>query len=137
MPKTIEEFMTFHNIKHDKKTARFFKAVHRTDSGYAADYNPSFHYAIGETIKNDCDPNTDDDCSYGIHIAHRAWALDFGRGWSDLAIIEVETDIDKIVMPTLTDGKVRTSEIKVLREVPLEECGVYGKIIAKRLKKEI
>lgn len=38
-------------------------------------------------------------------------------------------------MPTNTDGKVRTSKVKVLREVPLEECGVFGKIIAKRLNK--
>ena len=136
MPKCIEDFMNFYNIKHDKKKAKFFKAVHKDAHGYFSDYNREFRYQIGATIKEECDTNTGRNCSYGIHIAHRAWALDFGRDWSDLAIIEVETDIDKIIMPEMTDGKVRTSEITVLREVPLEECGIYGKIIAKRLKKE-
>ena len=136
MPKCIEDFMNFYNIKHDKKKAKFFKAVHKDAHGYFSDYNCEFRYQIGATIKEECDANTGRNCSYGIHIAHRAWALDFGRDWSDLAIIEVETDIDKIIMPEMTDGKVRTSEITVLREVPLEECGIYGKIIAKRLKKE-
>lgn len=31
-----------------------------------------------------------------------------------------------------TDGKLRTSKVKVLEEIPLEECGVYGKILAKK-----
>lgn len=43
-----------------------------------------------------------------------------------------ENKIKDIVLPTNTNGKVRTSEVKVLREVPLEECGVFGKILAKR-----
>lgn len=30
------------------------------------------------------------------------------------------------------DGKVRTSELKVLREIPLEECGLLGEFLAKR-----
>ena len=136
MPKCIEDFMNFYDIKHDKKKAKFFKAVHKDAHGYFSDYNTDFRYVIGATIKENCDTNTGRNCSFGIHIAHRAWALDYGRNWSDLAIIEVETDIDKIVLPEMTDGKVRTSEITVLREVPLEECGVFGKILAKRLKKE-
>ena len=49
-----------------------------------------------------------------------------------IGTIECEVKIDDIVMPTNTDGKVRTSKIKVIREVPLEECGVYGKILAKK-----
>lgn len=50
----------------------------------------------------------------------------------DLAIIEVETKINDVVLPRNADGKVRTSEVKVLREVPLQECSVFGKILAKR-----
>lgn len=34
-----------------------------------------------------------------------------------------------------SDGKIRTSELRVLREVPLEELGAYGKIVAKKRKK--
>ena len=57
--------------------------------------------------------------------------MDFGRDFENLAILEVEVPINKIVVPENTTGKVRTSEIKVLREIPLEECGVYGKILSK------
>ena len=136
MPRNIEEFMSFYGIKHDKKKAIFFKAVHHTEKGYISDHDPDFMYPIGEVVKNECDPRVYDDCSYGIHIAHRSWCLDFGRNWSDLAIIEVETDIDKIVLPNGSTGKVRTSEVKVLREIPLEECGVFGKILSKRTKED-
>lgn len=82
--------------------------------------------------KEDCDPDVTDACSNGIHISHLNWALNFGRSWADMAIIEVETKIDDIVLPEGSDGKVRTSCVKVLREVPLEECGVFGKILTKR-----
>ena len=133
MPKTIAEFMSFYGIKHDKNKAVFFKAVHRFEEGYVSDYDQTFKYQIGEIIHENCDPDIGEDCSYGIHIAHLTWCLDFGRDWSNLAIIAVETDISKIVLPINTNGKVRTSEIKVLHEVPLETCGIFGKILAKRL----
>ena len=132
MPKSIHEFMDFYGVKHDKKKAVFYKAVHKIDGAYQSDHNGQFTYAIGETKHEKCDANTDIACSHGLHIAHLGWALNFGSNWDDLAILEVETDIDKIVMPTDTDGKVRTSELTVLREVPLSECGVYGKILANR-----
>ncbi|HWS31020.1 MAG TPA: hypothetical protein VN512_13020 [Clostridia bacterium] len=132
MPKTIHEFMDFYGIKHNKKTATFFKAVMKDGDLYRSSYKNAFTYSIGETKIEYCDPDVSVECGSGLHIAHLAWALDFGRDWSNLAILEVETDIDKIILPTGTDGKVRTSELKVLREVPLDECGVYGKILAKR-----
>jgi hypothetical protein len=149
-PKTIHEYLDFFGIKHDKKTAVLYKAVHKildetaelyadqqmldgiSQYKYCSDRDADFQYCIGETIRENCNPDTNEDCSYGIYIAHLAWALDFGNGWSDLAILEVEADIDKIVLPKCGNGKVRTSEVKVLREIPLEECGVYGKILARR-----
>ncbi len=132
MPKNIHEFMVFYGIKHTKKTATFYKAVHKDESGYYSNHNSDFRYDIGKTVVENCDTNIEQTCGMGIHIAHLNWALDFGRNWSDLAILEVKTDIADIVMPNDTDGKVRTSKIKVIREIPLEECGVYGKILAKR-----
>ena len=133
MPKTIAEFMSFYGIKHDKKRAIFYKAVHHTETGYEADGDRNFIYEIGGVTQNDCDPDVYKACSYGIHIAHLAWALSWGHNWHDLAILEVETDIDDVVLPVHSNGKVRTSKVKVLREVPLEECGVYGKILARRV----
>ena len=134
MPKNIEEYMSFYGIKHDKKKAIFFKAVHSTKEGYVSDYDSRVKYTIGESISIDCDSDVYEECSYGIHIAHLNWCLDFGRNWENLAIIEVEVDIKNIVLPLTSNGKVRTSKIKVLREVPLTECGVYGRILAKRTK---
>ena len=60
-------------------------------------------------------------------MAHLNWALNYGADWDNLAILEVETRLSDIVLPDDSDGKVRTSQVKVLREVPLEECGTYGK----------
>ncbi|MGN0686805.1 MAG: hypothetical protein ACI4KA_01710, partial [Oscillospiraceae bacterium] len=132
MPKNIHDFMDFYGIKHTDKTAIFYKAVRKSEEGYYySDQNNSFHYNAGETVTEKCDPDPARECSHGIHIAHLDWALRFGSHWNNLAILEVETDISDIVMPNDTDGKVRTSKVRVIREVPLEECGVYGKILAK------
>jgi len=132
MPKTIHEFMDFYGIAHNKTTAKFFKAVHKSDNVYFSDYNNSFKYSIGSDVSEKCDKDTSETCSYGIHISHRDWALKFGESWSDMAILEMEVKIKDVVLPEQTDGKVRTNKAKVLREVPLEECGLYGKMIAKR-----
>ena len=133
MPKTINEFMEFYGIKHTKTKAIFYKAVRKDENGiYHSDYDEEFTYEIGKTKTELCDINELETCSFGINISHLNWALDFGRTWSNLAILEVETKISDITMPTNTDGKVRTGKVKVLREVPLEECGTFGKILAKR-----
>ncbi len=134
MPKTIHEFMDFYGIKHTETKATFYKAVRKTEDGiFYADYNSDFTYEIGE-YKSEPNIDTDvtEECGSGINIAHLAWALDFGRDWDNLAIIEVETEIADIILPEDSTGKVRTSKVKVIREVPLEECGIMGKIIARK-----
>ena len=132
MPKNIKEFMNYYGIKHTKTKAIFYKAVRKINNEYCADRDNDFKYEIGKTKEEKCDTDINNTCSYGINISHLNWALNFGKDWDKLAIIEVETKISDIVMPIDTDGKVRTSKVKVLREVPLEECGLYGKILAKR-----
>ena len=132
MPKSVIEFLDFYGIRHTKTKAIMYKAVRKTNNGYVSDYDNSFCYEIGKIKKETCDNNVFNVCSNGIHIAHLNWALSFGRDWKDLAILEVESKISDIVLPVESDGKVRTCQIKVLRELPLEECGLYGKIIARR-----
>ena len=133
MPKNIEEFMNFYGIKHDKTTAVFYKAVHKVESEYLSDYDSDFKYTLGDKVAEpDCSNDTHENCCEGIHISHLAWALNFGRNWSNLAILEVEVKIKDIIMPIITDGKIRVPEAKVLREVPLSECGLYGKILERR-----
>ena len=134
MPKSIHEFLDFYGVKHNKRTATMYKAVHKIDGRYFSHQISTFEYVVGEQKKENCDKNTAQDCSHGIHISHLAWELGFGGDWKYMAILELETEIDNIVLPVNSDGKVRTSEAKVLREVPLEECGLFGKILAKRRK---
>lgn len=137
MPKTIDEYCSFYDIKHDKKKGVFFKCVHKRNGRYYSDHDCDFEYIVGEQAKADrLTDNPNDDCGHGIHMAHKAWVLDFGRNWNDLAILEVEAELDKIILPTDCSGKVRCAEVKVVREVPLEECGLYGKILSKRNKEE-
>ncbi len=135
MPKTIEEYCSFYGIEHDKKKGKFFKCVHKKEDTFFSGYDKNFVYKIGEkAVADKLDPDPREDCGHGIHIAHLAWVLDYGNNWDDLAILEVEAELDKIVLPDGCPGKIRCNEVKVIREVPLEECGIYGKILAKRQK---
>lgn len=130
--RTLQDFMDYHNIKHGKKYATFYKAVHKHGNDYISDYDMSFQYKIGETVTGDCDPNIYMQCSNGLHIASLNWALEYGREWYDLAIIEVKVNMDDIVLPEYSTGKVRTGKLKVIREVPLEECGPTGVVFSKK-----
>ena len=135
-PKNTNEYIDFYGVKHTKTQATLYKAVHKIDGRYVSDYDKSFTYEIGKIIKTEVDPDTSKICGRGIHLSHLNWALTFGSKWDDLAILEVAARIDDIVCPKNTDGKVRTSRVKVIREVPLGECSVYGKILANRRKQQ-
>ena len=133
MPKTIQEYCDFYGLEHNKKTGKFYKCVHKVKERYFSDHTGSFEYVIGEKATPDSfDVDVREDCGHGIHVAHLNWVLDYGRTWSDLAIIEVEAKLKDIVVPKSGLGKVRCKEVTVLREVPLEDCGLFGKILAKR-----
>ena len=131
---SIDEYIDFYGLDATDTTVKLYKAVHFYDGKYHADYNDAFTYTIGETVK----PNngfSDDatlSCGAGIHLAHKAWAVNYGAGWPDFAILECECEKADVLVPLYSDGKVRARKAKVLREVPLEECGLYGKILAKR-----
>ena len=136
-PKTIAEYLEHHQIENDGVKAKLFKAVHKVDWRCVSDKNNAFEYRIGETaIADKLDTDPDEECGHGIHMAHKAWCLNYGRAWQDLAILEVEVDIAGIVLPRNCAGKVRAASVKVLREVPLEECGLFGKMLAKKRKEE-
>ena len=139
MPKTIREYCRFYGIEIDGNTGKFYKSVHKDKKNgrFFSDHNHGFQYVIGETaIPDSFDASPKNECGKGIHIAHLNWALDFGRGWNDLAILEVEAKLDDIIVPDNGNGKVRCKEAKIIREIPLEECGLYGKILAKQRKEK-
>ena len=73
-----------------------------------------------------------EDCGQGIHMTTLGWSAVYGRDWGDIALLELEADADEIVVPLYETGKVRAPKALVIREVPLEEAGIMGKILAKR-----
>ena len=103
-----------------KKTI-LYKAVHKVNGEYLSDYSRNVKYIVGEIKEEKNDPSNDKSCSYGIHLSHFSGALSFGNYWDDMAILECETDIKDIVVSKDCNGKVRTSKIKVLRELTKDE----------------
>lgn len=131
-PKTPEEYAESYGLTCSDGYMRLFKAVRKYGNRYLSDRDSHFEYFIGKTIDADwLDTSRFNCCGKGIHAAHLAWCLDYGRGWSNLAILEIEMPMETMVVP-VEAGKVRADHCRVIREVPLEECGIYGKILAKR-----
>ena len=131
-PKNVHEYMDFYGLPHTKKYGTFYKAVRKVDGKYISDYDCNFEYGVGKTAKSEyLDTDVSKLYGKGIHVAYLQWVLDFGKNWGDLAILEVKAKLDNVIVP-LNAGKVRVDEVKVIREVPLEECGLYGKILANR-----
>ena len=132
-PCSIDEYVDFYGIENSNGKAKLFKAVRKRDGLYRSDWDSDFMYTIGKSVVADgfcTDPN--EDCGNGIHMAYLSWCLAYGSCWPDLAILEVEVDMNTVVVPKYGSGKVRAPSCKVIREVPLEECGLYGKILARR-----
>ncbi len=132
-PRTIGEYADFYGIENSNGKAQLFKAVRKRDGVYCSDWDADFVYTIGESVVADgfcTDPN--EDCGHGIHMAYLDWCLAYGSSWPNLAILEVEVDMSTVVVPKYGSGKVRAPSCRVIREVPLEECGLYGKVLAKR-----
>ena len=152
-PRTPKEYVDFYGFEYDPETntAKFYKAVHAHKTLQANVYanneiiatypfyyeyfanHDGMPYIIGETVEPDSfDNNPEEDCGHGIHMAYKEWAVAFGAAWPDLAILELEANLDEIVVPISGRGKIRAARAKVIREVPLEECGLQGKLIARR-----
>lgn len=131
-PETLKEIFDLYGILYDFKKAIFYKSVHKIDGEFISDYDRNFKYKIGSIVECPCDSDDTEFDSFGINICNLDAAFDYGKYWKDFAIIEVETDIDNIVFHKLNGCKVRTSKVKVIREIPLDECGIYGKILARK-----
>ena len=113
-----------------------YKAVHKRDTEYVSDWDASFFYEIGEmAVATGFTADPKEDCGEGIHMATASWACAYAQSWDDIALLELEADAAEIVVPLYETGKVRAPKAKVLREVPLEEAGLLGKMIAKRLNR--
>ena len=132
-PDNITDWASANGITITDGKIRLYKAVHKRDGKYVADWDDDFIYTIGAVAEADgftTDPA--EDCGQGIHMATLGWSAAYGRDWGDIALLELEADTDEIVAPLYKTGKVRAPKALVIREVPLEEVGIMGKILAKR-----
>jgi len=118
---TFDSYQTLYPVKINNDHAILYKAVRLINHRLVSDYDRSFEYKIGERIHHECNPSIHLACAFGLHVSHKMWALNFGMDWDDMILIECEVPINKIIVPKDCDGKVRTSELKVLRIVPKEE----------------
>ena len=137
-PPDIDEYIDFYGLESTESTVRLFKAVHFTGEKYYSDADYDFIYTIGGVAvpTNGFDDNVHKTCGAGINLAHKAWALNYGYAWGNLAILELECEKADVLVPLMSDGKVRARKAKVIREVPLEECGLLGKMLAKQRAKQ-
>ncbi len=140
-PRNIAEYADFYGIKISGDAILLYKAVRkltiRGENQYCSDYDNSFFYRIGEIAEvSDFDERETVECGRGIHLSYLDYALRFGRGWDNLAILEIEAKTEDIIVPNFCGGKVRTKRGKVIREVPLEECGIFGQMLAKQRRKK-
>lgn len=129
-PKDIYEFMKLYGIKHDNKTAIFYKDVCKGENGYVSlkssgAKSEDLRFEIGETVTNIYDRQR------GIDIKFMDLALQSGiyKG-AKPTILEVEVNIEDVIFNKECDV-LQALKIKVLREVDLAECGTYGKILSK------
>ena len=134
-PDNITDWASANGITITDGKIRLYKAVHKRDGKYVADRDNDFIYTIGAVAEaNGFTANPAEDCGQGIHMATLGWSAGYGRGWGDIALLELEADADEIVVPLYETGKVRAPKALVIREVPLEEAGIMGKILAERRK---
>ena len=132
-PDNITDWASANGITITGGKIRLYKAVHKRDGEYVADWDADFIYTIGAVAEaNGFTADPTEDCGQGIHMATLGWSAVFGRDWGDIALLELEADADEIVVPLYETGKVRAPKALVIREVPLEEVGIMGKILAKR-----
>lgn len=140
-PRTFDEYISFHNLKSTEESVTLYKVVRKLDSDgqtkYVNLYNTNLEYRIGETISaNSPIINSYDDSSYGIHCSHLDWSLEYVSIYKEAVILELEVQKRDIINPNMiyiwdNVGEIRAYKAKIIREVPLEECGLYGKTLLK------
>jgi len=121
-PTTPQEYAEYYDLPISDGKITLYKAV-TSDMGAFYD-DGATRYNVGETKTHDCDPSPLVKCGIGLHIAHKDWAIEFGfdcAGGDSFKLLECSVPLDKLVVPKYGDGKVRCSELTVIREVPRSE----------------
>ena len=137
----IDSYINYFGVEETSKDKIIlYKAVRKDEKDehevFTSYWDSAFKYEIGKTAyQANINTDTGEACGVGLHVSTVDFALRNYANEEGLVIIECEVPKDKTVVYRNSDGKIRTSELRVLREVPLEELGAYGKIVAKKRKK--
>ena len=135
-PDNITDWALANGITITDGKIRLYKAVHKRKGKYVADWDSNFIYTIGAVAEaNGFATDPEEDCGKGIHMTALKQAALYGQCWIDIALLELEADANEIVVPLHEASQVRAPKALVIREVPLEEAGLIGKILAKRREK--
>ena len=119
---TFEDYQKRYPVEVKDGVAKMYKSVRKNSNNeYYSDHSHSFKYPKEGKVTHECDPSIEESCSYGLHVSHLSWALNFSSGWENRAILECLVPVDKIVVAKDCDGKVRTSELVVVRELDKSE----------------
>lgn len=110
---------------------KYYKAVRKVKGKYISNHDGKTEYKLGEVLSMKTDQNPDNVAVEGIHVASLGFAQNFGNYWPDVAILELEVNIHDVVVPNALD-QVRASKVRVLREVPFSEMGVWGETHARK-----
>lgn len=99
----------------------YYKAVHKTDDGrYISGWDGKTEYVIGDVVSSALCEDPDLTAVPGIHLASLEFAKNYGKYWNDVAILEIQVDMNDVVIPPVKD-QIRAKCGKVIREVPITE----------------
>ena len=87
----------------DTVTVRYYKAVHKRNGRYMSGWDGKTEYHVGEWVEAETDGEPDRVAVKGLHVASLEFAVNYGKGWKDAAILEVETDIHDVIVPDAKD----------------------------------
>jgi len=118
---TLEMYLKLYPIEERGGKLIFYKSVRKVWKKYVSNYDAMFEYKIGKKKEEKVQKDENNSCWGGIHISDKSRAISFGYDRENQALLECEVDPKNVFISKDCDGKVRTSELKVLREVPKEE----------------
>lgn len=125
---SLEDFIATYDVKLDEQGRLIlYKAVriNPNSDNYISNHDRNFVYKVGEfAIELNFNKNKYKECSSGLHASTLKYAVDYGKHWEDLVILEVRVNKEDLVVPIGTDGKIRAKKLFVERAIPPNEYAI-------------
>lgn len=117
------DFCSLYKVKSNNGYVILYKAVNRS---FSSIFDDNFMYSIGKVAKAECSTNRQLYCAKGLHVSNIRTAIEYAESHrvKKYRILKCSVPIDCIVVPLETEGKARTSKLKVIEEVPFIHWGI-------------